>query len=125
MLVGGYAVNFHGHHRTTGDMDLWIAVDASNAERVSKALQKFGFSPQSVPSRAFLEQGKIFRFGIPPVRIELLTQPTGVEFEDCFSRRVMTRLDGIDVPVISLEDLKLNKKAAGRGKDLLDLESLP
>ena len=95
LVVGGYAVNYHGYHRTTGDLDIWIAVDEENASRVSSVLQRFGFSAGSVPAAAFLERGKIFRMGVKPVRIEILTQPSGVEFDACYGRRVVDTVDGV------------------------------
>ena len=125
LLIGGYAVNFHGHHRTTGDMDIWIAVDSDNAHRISAALQQFGFASGTVPPAMFLEQGKIFRFGVKPVRIELLTSPTGIDFEVCYPRRIEAEIEGIVVPVIALHDLRQNKGAAGRAKDQDDLLNLP
>lgn len=125
LLLGGYAVNFHGYHRFTGDLDVWIAVSPDNSQRVSEALQTFGFPATRVPPSLFLEMGKIFMFGRVPVRIDLLTNPSGVEFDGCHARRIEADLDGVRVPVISLEDLKANKLASGRGKDLLDLKHLP
>lgn len=125
LLIGGYAVNFHGHYRTTGDIDLWIAVDAENANRLSIALQQFGFSAESVPAAMFLESGKIFRFGVKPVRIELLTSPSGVDFDQCYSRRIDAQIDEVSVPVISLDDLRESKRASGRPKDQDDLINLP
>ena len=125
LRLGGYAVNYHGFHRFTGDIDFWIAVDPDNARRVSAALIRFGFSPQSVGPQQFLEQGKVHMFGVPPVRVDLLTGPSGVDFDACYARRVVANLDGVEVPVISLSDLRRNKRASGRDKDLLDLKQLP
>jgi len=125
LLLGGYAVNFHGYHRSTGDLDVWISVEPENTVRVSKVLQTFGFSAERVAPELFLEPGKIFMFGRVPVRIDLLTAPSGVEFERCYTRRVYAELDGVRVPVIALEDLRANKLASGRDKDLLDLKQLP
>lgn len=125
IVLGGYAVNYHGHHRNTKDLDLWIAIDAANAERVSAALQKFGFAAASVPASHFLEKGKIYVFGREPFRVDILTDPSGVEFEACYARRVETELDGVRVPFLSLDDLRRNKKASGRLRDLSDLEHLP
>ena len=125
LLIGGYAVNFHGHHRTTGDMDLWIAVDPDNAHRISAALQQFGFASATVPAEMFLEKGRIFRFGVKPVRIELLTSPSGIDFEPCYARRIETEIEGVLVPVVALHDLRQNKRAAGRLKDQDDLLNLP
>lgn len=125
LVLGGYAVNYHGHHRNTKDVDVWIAVEAENAERVSKALQRFGFAAASVPPQKFLSKGHIFVFGREPFRVDILTDPSGVEFEDCYARRVETTLDGVRLPFIALDDLKVNKRASARPKDLADLEELP
>jgi hypothetical protein len=124
--VGGYAVNFHGYHRNTADIDIWIAIDPQNARRVSKVLQDFGgCSPQTVPPESFLEKGAIFRFGRPPWRVDILTDPAGIQFDQCYDRRVLGDLEGLNGPFISLADLKENKKAAGRTKDIADIENLP
>jgi len=125
LLLGGYAVNFHGHHRFTGDIDFWIARDAENAARVSRALQGFGFAPENVPPEQFTIPDKVHMFGRVPVRIDLLTSPSGVEFESCHQRRVDATLDGVQVPIISLTDLRVNKQASGREKDISDLKALP
>lgn len=125
LLIGGYAVIYHGYYRSTGDIDVWIAVTPENARRVSEALIAFDFPPESVPPEMFLERPKVFRFGREPMRIELLTQPSGVDFAECFAERVMGELGGVLVPIISLERLKQNKRASGRDKDLADLKRLP
>jgi len=125
LLLGGYAVNFHGYHRFTADIDFWIAIDAANAERVAAALRSFGFSDNATRPESFMVPGKVHMFGRPPVRIDLLTGPSGVEFEACYARRVTATLDGVEVPVIGLADLRANKAASGRDKDLIDLKKLP
>lgn len=125
LLLGGYAVNYYGHHRFTGDIDFWIAIDGDNAERVSRALQRFGFAPESVNPKMFEESGKVHMFGVSPVRVDLLTGPSGVEFNDCYQRRVNATLDGVSVSLISLVDLRRNKLASGRDKDTIDLKHLP
>jgi hypothetical protein len=125
LLVGGYAVGYHGYPRATGDMDLWIAVDKENAARAAVVLREFGMSGGGVSDSLFLEKDKIVRMGFPPVRIEVITGASGVDFDDCYRRRLTVDMDGIAVKVISLDDLKRNKKASGRHKDLEDLEHLP
>jgi predicted nucleotidyltransferase len=124
LVLGGYAVNFHGYHRNTKDFDVWIAVDPDNAERVSTALQQFAFPASSVPPSRFLAKGVVHAFGREPLRVDILTNPSGVQFEDCFARRVETTLDGVRVPFISLDDLRTNKRASGRLKDLADVNEL-
>ena len=125
LLLGGYAVILHGYDRTTNDLDLWIAVDPANARRVSAALVEFGFPASAVAAELFERPGHVFRFGRPPVRIELLTSPSGVDFEACWRGRVVHDLGGVSVPVIGLADLRRNKAASGRAKDMADLEELP
>jgi hypothetical protein len=124
-VVGGYAVNQYGYHRNTKDIDLWILVDPDNADRVSRALQKFGFPAASVPPANFLVTGRVHVFGREPFRVDLLTNPSGIDFAACYPRRVEVNLDGVQVPFIALADLRANKKASGRAKDLADLEGLP
>ena len=124
LLVGGYAVIYHGYVRTTGDMDVWIAVNPENAKRVGAALQEFGFSAASAKPEIFLEKGPMTRMGRSPVRIEILTDVSGLDFTQSFSRRTRAVIDGVQVNVIQLEDLIANKKASGRFKDLADAEKL-
>ena len=125
LLIGGYAVGYHGYPRATNDMDIWIAIDPENARRVIEALREFGFDlPELIPD-LFLQANKIVRMGNPPMRLEITTSISGVEFDGCYSSRVVDVLDGVKVSIIDLEHLKLNKRAAGRLKDLADLEALP
>lgn len=125
LLVGGYAVGYHGYPRATGDMDVWIAVSESNAQKAAIVLRDFGMPEEDVSKRLFLERDKVIRMGVPPVRIEVITGASGVDFAECYSRREVIEIDGIPVNFISLEDLKENKRASARHKDLEDLEHLP
>jgi hypothetical protein len=125
LVLGGYAVNYYGYERTTADLDVWIAVDPTNAQNLSKALQHFAFPAESVPPSIFLEFGALIRFGRKPALIEILTNPSGIDFASCYSRKAVVNWDGVEVPLISLDDLKVNKKASGRPKDVDDLLNLP
>jgi len=125
LLVGGYAVGYYGFPRATMDIDVWMAKTPANALRMVSALEAFGFGGEVLSENLFLEGDKIIRMGLPPMRIEILTSVSGVDFEDAYPRRIYDQLDGVDVCLISLEDLKINKAAAGRHKDLTDLEQLP
>jgi hypothetical protein len=125
MVIGGYAVNYHGYHRNTQDIDLWYWAEPRNAERVSLALQAFGFSASAVTPAQFLQLKSIFVFGRPPFRVDLVNTVDGVEFLECYPRRVEAELDGVRVPFISLPDLLTNKRAADRIKDRADVEGLP
>jgi len=117
-------VAYHGYPRATADIDVWVAMRAWNAERVVAALRDFGFDLPGLSQELFLKEGQIIRMGLPPVRIEIMTTLSGVSFDKCFRTRVSDELDGVSVNLISLADLKVNKKAAGRHKDLDDLENL-
>ncbi len=124
LLIGGYAVGYHGYPRSTGDMDIWIAINCANAEKVVMVLQEFGFNVPELSSEVFLEQDKVIRMGVPPFRIEILTTISGVSFRECYSRCVEDTFDGVEVKIIALNDLKMNKAASGRAKDIDDLENL-
>jgi|SRR3954453_22691803 predicted nucleotidyltransferase len=125
LVVGGMAVNYYGYHRSTGDLDIWISVSAKNQDRLANALAKFGFSAESLARRPLLSKPKFIRIGEQPVRVEIHSEIAGVQFEECVGRAERCGVHGIDVPMISLGDLRTNKAAAGRAKDLADLEALP
>lgn len=124
LLVGGYAVAWHGYPRTTADIDIWVRVGPENAERIMNALRRFGFGGSNASTELFLRPDRVVRMGVPPFRIEILTGIAGVNFESCFDRRAQPIIDGIRVNVISREDLLINKLSAGRAKDLADVERL-
>lgn len=124
LVVGGYAVAYHGYPRATGHIDIWIAIHPETARRLIDALRDFGFTTAPIAPDLFLKEHQVIRMGLPPVRIELLTTLSGVGFADCYARRTTDLLDGVQVTLISLDDLKTNKNAAGRLKDLNDLENL-
>jgi len=124
LLIGGYAVGYHGYPRATQDLDVWIAISPANAGRMVDALRAFGFDSPQLRDGLFTQEKSIIRMGLPPMRIEIVTTISGVEFEECYASRVLDRLDGVEVSLIDLEHLKTNKKASGRHKDLDDLEHL-
>ncbi len=125
LLIGGYAVGFHGYSRATSDLDIWIGTNQENAKKLVVVLQKFGFNLPEVEESLFLQKDKILRMGNAPIRIELLTTISGVDFQDCYEARIEDNIDGTKIKIIDLENLKKNKKASGRFKDLDDLEKLP
>lgn len=124
LLVGGYAVGYHGYPRATADIDLWVKVNPANARRIVEALIDFGFGVENLNPELFLEKDRIIRIGNAPLRIEILMSISGVEFNDCYKDRVVDSLEDVEVSIISLDCLKKNKKASGRLKDLSDLEYL-
>jgi hypothetical protein len=125
LLVGGWAVSHHGYPRLTNDLDIWIAISPANAERVVRALSDFGYDVPELSAALFLQTDQIIRMGFEPLRIEVMTTISGVQFEDCYRERLETTLDHEPVSVINLRHLRINKQAAGRLKDLSDLEHLP
>lgn len=124
LVVGGYAVGVHGHPRYTGDIDFWIRSERANAERVLEVLAEFGFTTINVSVDELITPGKVFQLGRQPFRIDILNTIDGVNFTDCYPRREVFTLDDVPVTFIGFEDLKINKKASGRHKDLADLEAL-
>jgi len=125
ILVGGYAVGYHGYPRATADMDIWIDINTINATKIVKVLNEFGFDAPEITTDLFLEENKVIRMGVPPVRLEIITSISGVDFNSCYQQRNIGKIDGIYVNIIDLENLRKNKKASGRYKDLNDLENLP
>jgi len=125
LLIGGYAVGYHGYARATEDMDIWVAVDSENAKKLVSVLKAFGFDHPDLKPELFLQEKKIIRMGMPPMRLKITTSISGVEFDECYQKRIIDELDGIQVNLIDLENLKKNKKASGRSKDIADLEKLP
>lgn len=125
LLIGGYAVGYYGYPRPTGDMDIWIKISEENAEKILKSLQEFGFTTPELTKELFLKDKQIVRMGVPPFRLEVSTYIDGVDFDECFAEKEIVKFDEVSVNLISLKQLKINKKASGRYKDLNDLENLP
>lgn len=124
LVVGGYAVAFHGHPRYTKDIDIWVWLNRGNAERLIKALYEFGFGSLDLKIQDFLEPDQVVQLGYPPNRIDILTELKGVDFEQCDATKVIVDTEGTSVNFIDLDNLKKNKKATGRHQDLADLEHL-
>lgn len=124
LIVGGYAVAFHGHPRYTKDLDVWIDRDPANARKLLGALADFGFGSVGLTEADFTEPEQVVQLERPPLRIDLLTSVTGIAFADCYSHREAIEIEGTEVPFIGLNDLRENKRATGRHQDLADLEDL-
>ncbi|RPD39747.1 nucleotidyltransferase [Chitinophaga barathri] len=125
MVVGGYALAFHGKPRHTGDLDIWINISEDNAERMLKVLHDFGMGALGFEKVDFLQQGFITQIGYPPLRIDILNSIDGVEFGEAMENRQQITLDdGLEISFIGLQDLLKNKKAAGRSQDLTDIKEI-
>ena len=125
LLIGGYAVGYYGYPRTTADIDFWIASTQENASKILSVFREFGMNDPGLTMELLLTPDKVVRMGFPPMRIEVLTGIDGVTFAACYLNKQTVILDQIPINIISLDDLKKNKKASGRHKDLEDLEHLP
>ncbi len=124
LVIGGYAIAFHGHPRYTKDLDIWLELSAENAVNMMKALAAFGFAGLGISDDDLLTSGVVVQLGYPPNRIDLINSPDGVDFAECYPARTEIEIDGLTISVIDLENLKKNKKASGRLQDLADLEKL-
>jgi hypothetical protein len=124
LVVGGYSVAIHGHPRYTKDIDIWILTSEENAESLLQALAEFGFGSLDLTVDDFNSPGHVIQLGNAPARIDILTSLTGVNFDECWENRISVEVEDLFYPVISLSDLKLNKRALGRYQDLADLEAL-
>lgn len=124
LIIGGYAVAFHGHPRYTKDLDIWIESTQDNAQNLLYALEQFGFGSLHLKEADFLELGQIIQLGYPPNRIDILTSLKGVNFSTCFANRITIEVDKTILNFIDLDNLIRNKKASGRLQDLADIENL-
>ena len=124
MIVGGYALAFHGAPRYTGDIDIFVKPDKENARRILDALDEFGFGAVGIELSDFEYENKVIQLGVPPVRIDIITSISGVKWEDAFSSRVKGQYGDVPVYYIGLDQFIKNKKSIGRKKDMADLEAL-
>lgn len=124
LVVGAFALGFYGSPRNTGDIDIWIDVNQDNAKRMAKSLADFGVESLGYKDKDFLEKNSVIQIGVPPVRIDILTSISGVEFKEAVVNKETIVIDGIEVDYISKNDFIKNKKASGRLKDLADIEAI-
>jgi predicted nucleotidyltransferase len=124
LLVGAYAVAVHGFPRATKDIDFFVWATPENAANLMRALAKFGAPLDDISESDFSSEGIIFQIGNSPRRIDIITNISGVKFEHAYANRKAIFIEGIEVPVISLQDLIANKRASGRMQDLADIEKL-
>ena len=124
LLVGGYAVGFHGFPRYTGDLDIYIAISEQNSERILEVFKLFGFGDLGLSAVDFLEEDIVVEIGREPLKIQILTGIDGVTFEECYRGKVLLELDSLSIPFIGFEELIKNKAASPRSKDKIDLDEL-
>jgi len=124
LVVGGYALAFHGRPRHTGDLDIWIDVSEENAGRMLLVLQDFGLASLGFEKEDFLKEGYVTQIGYPPLRIDILNTIDGVSFKDAYQSKELVNLDGLQVAYIGLRDFIKNKEAVGRARDLSDIKEI-
>jgi predicted nucleotidyltransferase len=124
LVIGGYAVALYGYPRYTKDLDIWIEPNSENVANLLNALKQFGFGSLNLQISDFIMPDQVIQLGYPPNRIDLITTPSGVIFDDCFASKTEVVIEDLSVNFIDLENLKQNKKASGRLQDLADLENL-
>ncbi len=124
LLVGAYALAVHGFPRATKDIDFFVWGTPENAANLVRALARFGAPMEGVSESDFAAEGVIFQIGNSPRRIDIITTIDGIKFDDAYAHRQMFSTEGVQIPVISLEDLIANKRASGRKQDLADVEKL-
>jgi hypothetical protein len=124
LIVGGYALAFHGAPRFTGDIDILLRPDSANARRVLAALADFGFSFQNLTAADFENPNKVVQLGAPPVRIDLITSISGVSWEEAATSKEPGSFGDVAVSYIGKRQFITNKRTMGRKKDLADIEAL-
>lgn len=124
LLVGGYAVAMHGYPRATEDIDLFVSRDAGNAERVVQALDEFGLGGPELTTDIFTRENSLVIMGVAPLAVDILNYLKDIDFDSAYENRKIVTCEGIEINVISFDDLIRNKMAVGRHKDLSDVEYL-
>ena len=124
LIVGAYALAVHGRPRATGDLDVWVDATPENAAKVMAALEQFGAPTEQVSAEDFSQPGIVFQMGLPPLRIDVLTELSGLTFAEAWSTRTRAAFGPVTVDVIGREAFIKNKRATGRARDLGDLEAL-
>jgi len=124
MIVGGYALAYHGAPRYTGDIEIYVQPDSQNAIQILKALDEFGFGTVGLTSKDFETPDKVVQLGVPPVRIDIITSISGVSWKNASAGCVDGKYGETPVRYIGLNEFIINKRTTGRKKDIADLEAL-
>ncbi len=124
LIVGAHAMAYHTEPRYTKDLDVWVEPTAENARRAYDALARFGAPLKELTVEDLATPGLVYQIGVEPVRVDILTRLTGIEFKDAYARRMEGTYGGVPIAVLSVEDMITNKEATGRPQDRLDVENL-
>jgi hypothetical protein len=126
ILIGGYAVIYHGYGRTTGDMDIWLKPDNANRDKLIPVLRSLGILDEDIEQISTMDFNTVLAFHIdePPKRVDFLTKTVGLTFQEATAKKVFLPLGEFQVPVLNIDDLIVNKLISGRAKDKADVEEL-
>jgi len=124
LVVGGYALAFHGVPRFTGDIDIFVIADKENAERILRVLEEFGFGDLDINGDDFVQEGKVVQLGVAPVRIDIITSLSGLSWQEANLQKVDGKYGDVSVCFIGREEFIKNKRAIGRKRDIVDIEAL-
>ncbi len=124
LVIGGYAVAYHGRPRYTKDLDIWLEASHDNGLKVVQALERFGFADLGLTAADFEIPDNVIQLGYEPQRIDLLTSAQGVDFQEAWTQQCSASVQGMMVRVVGLEQLKANKRSVARPQDLADVDAL-
>jgi predicted nucleotidyltransferase len=124
LIIGGYAVAFHGYPRYTKDIDIWVWLNEDNAKKVIETIRDFGMTSMHIVVEDLLNKETVIQLGLPPNRIDILTDLETLDFESCYAQREITNLDGLNIAFIDFDSLIKAKLAAGRPQDKVDAKKL-
>jgi len=124
ILVGAYALGAHGYPRATGDIDIWVKADEINSINIYKALERFGAPVDQITVNDFASEGIVFRIGVTPRRIDIITRIDGVSFDEADEDKIIVEVEELKLPILSFDKLIQNKLSTGRERDELDVKLL-
>ena len=124
ILVGAYALAAHGYPRATGDMDIWVKADEINSLSIYKALERFGAPVDQITVNEFATEGIVFKIGVTPRRIDIITHLDGISFDEADEDKIVVKVEGLKLPILSFDKLIKNKLSTGRERDELDVKLL-
>jgi hypothetical protein len=124
ILVGAYALAAHGYPRATGDMDIWVKADEINSISIYKALERFGAPVDQITVNEFATEGIVFQIGVTPRRIDIITHLDGISFDEADEDKIIVKVEGLKLPILSFDKLIKNKLSTGRERDELDVKLL-
>ncbi len=124
MLVGAYALGAHGYPRATGDIDIWVKADEINSINIYRALERFGAPLDQIAVNDFAQEGIVFQIGVTPRRIDIVTHLDGVSFDEADEDKIIVKVEGLKLPILSFDKLIKNKLSTGSERDELDVKLL-